>query len=74
VLHIQDLPVTKPHKKWTTDDINCNDQAAPIEQAISNPDFQPPTSNEPHFISQGQLNYRVGEINLSKIQTEFLGS
>jgi hypothetical protein len=46
VLHSQDLPVPKPPKKWTTDD-----KPVPMEQDISDPDFQPSTSNEPHIIS-----------------------
>jgi hypothetical protein len=56
VLHSQDLPVPKPPKKWTIDDDNNDDEPVPMEQDISNPDFQPSTSNELHLISQGELN------------------
>jgi hypothetical protein len=47
VLHSQDLPVPKPPEKWTID--NNVDKPVPMEQDISNPDFQPSTSNEPHL-------------------------
>jgi hypothetical protein len=74
MLHSQDLPVSKPPEKWTIDDDNSDDEPVPMEQDISNPDFQPSTSNELHLISQGELNDLVRDLNLSKIQTEFLGS
>jgi hypothetical protein len=45
-----------------------------MEQDISDPDFQPSTSNEPHLISRGELNDLVRDLNLSKSQAEFLGS
>jgi hypothetical protein len=45
-----------------------------MEQDISDPDFQPSTSNKPHLISQGELNDLVRDLNLSKSQAEFLGS
>jgi hypothetical protein len=45
-----------------------------MEQDISNPDFQPSTSNEQHLISQGEPNDLVRDLNLSKSQAEFLGS
>jgi hypothetical protein len=45
-----------------------------MEQDISDPDFQPSTSKEPHLISQSELNNLVRDLNLSKSQTEFLGS
>jgi hypothetical protein len=70
VLHSQHLPVPKPPKKWTTDD----DEPVPMEQDISNPDFQPSTSNEPHLISKGELNDLVKDLNFSKSQAKFLGS
>jgi hypothetical protein len=47
---------------------------SPRNQDISNPDFQTATSNEPHLISQGELNDLVRDLNLSKSQAEFLGS
>jgi hypothetical protein len=51
VFHSQDLPVPKPPKKWTIDDDNNDDEPAPMEKDISDPDFQPSTSNEQHLIS-----------------------
>jgi hypothetical protein len=73
VLHSQDLPVPKPLEKWTTDDNNY-DEPVPMEQDISNPDFQPSTSNEPQLIFQGELNDLVRDLNLSKSQAELLRS
>jgi hypothetical protein len=60
-------------KKWTIDDDN-NDEPVPMEQNISDPNFQPSTSNEPHLITQGEVNDLVRGLNLSKSQAEFLGS
>jgi hypothetical protein len=34
----------KPPEKWTIDDDNNDDEPVPIEQDISDPDFQPSTS------------------------------
>jgi hypothetical protein len=45
-----------------------------MEQDISDPDFQPSTSTEPHLISEGELNDLVRDLNLSKSQAELLGS
>jgi hypothetical protein len=73
VLHSQDLPVSKPPEKWAIDD-NNDDEPVPMEQDITDPDFQPSTSNEPHLISQSELNDLVRDLNLSKSQAEFLGS
>jgi hypothetical protein len=53
---------------------NTDDEPVPMEQDISNPDFQPSTSNEPHLNSQGELNDLVRDLNLSKSQAELLGS
>jgi hypothetical protein len=74
VLHSQDLPVPKPPEKWTIDDDNDDDEPVPMEQDVGDPDFQPSTSNEPHLISQGELNDLVRDLNLSESQAEFLGS
>jgi hypothetical protein len=74
VLHSQDLPVPKPPEKWTIDDDNNEDEPVHMEQDINYPDFQPSTSNEPHIISQGELNDSARDLNLSKSQAEFLGS
>jgi hypothetical protein len=51
VFHSQDLPVPKPPEKWTADEDNNDDELVPMAQDISDPDFQPSTSNEPHLIS-----------------------
>jgi hypothetical protein len=72
VLHSQDLPVPKPPKKWTTDDDNNDDEQVPMEKDINNPDFQPSTSDERHLLPQGQLNYLVMNLNISKSKDEFL--
>jgi hypothetical protein len=45
-----------------------------MEQDISDPDFQPSTSNEPHLISHGELNDLIRDLKLSKIQAELFGS
>jgi hypothetical protein len=74
VLHSQDLPVPKPPKKWIIDNDNNDDEPVPMEQDISDPDFQPSTSNEPHLISQDELNDLVRDLNLSKSQADLLGS
>jgi hypothetical protein len=74
VLHSQDLPVPKLPEKWTIDDDDNDYEPVPMEQDISDPDFQPSTSNEPHLISQGELNDLVRNLNLSKSQTELLRS
>jgi hypothetical protein len=66
MLYSQDLPVPKPPEKWTTDDDNNDDEPVPMEQDISDPDFQPSTSNEPHLISQGEFDDLVRDLNLSK--------
>jgi hypothetical protein len=74
VLCSQDLPVPKPPEKWTINDDNNDDGPVPMEQDISDPDFQPSASNEQHLIFQGELNDLVRDLNLSKSQAEFLGS
>jgi hypothetical protein len=63
VLHSQDLPVLKPPKNWTTDNENNDDEPVPMEQDISDPDFQPSTSNKPRLISQSELNDLVRDLN-----------
>jgi hypothetical protein len=68
------MPVPKPPEKWTIDDDNNNDEPVPMEQDISDPDFQPSASNEPHLISQSELNDLVRDLNLPKSQAELLGS
>lgn len=72
VLHSQDLPGPKPPQKWATDDENSDNEPVHMEQEISDPDFQPSTSNEPHFGSQCELVF-VGKLSLSKGRAEFLG-
>jgi hypothetical protein len=74
VLHSRDLPGPKPPKKWTIDDDNNDDGPVPMEQDISDPDFQPSTSNEPHLTSQGEPSDLVRDLNLPKSQAELLGS
>jgi hypothetical protein len=73
VLHSQDLQGPKPPEKWTTDGDNNDDEPVRMEQEISDPDFQPSTSNEPYFISQGELSALVCKWNLPKFRAEFLG-
>jgi hypothetical protein len=43
VFRSKDLPVPKPPEKWTIDDDNNVDVPVPMEQDISDPDFQPST-------------------------------
>jgi hypothetical protein len=74
VIHSQDLPVPKPPEKWTIDDDNNDDEPVPMEQDSSDPNFQLSTPNEPHLISQDELNDLVRDLSLSKCHAEFMGS
>jgi hypothetical protein len=64
VLHSQDLSVPKSPEKWTTDDDNNDDQPVPMEQNVSDRDFQPSASNERHLIFQVEFNGLNKELEL----------
>jgi hypothetical protein len=74
MLHSQDLPSPKPPEKWTADDDNNDGEPVPMEHDISNPDFHPSSSNEPHLASNPELSNFVRDLNLSGSQAEFLAS
>ena len=73
VPHSPDFPVPDPPKQMTLsdDDLSDNDK----EQEIEDMEFKPNCfSSEPHLLSQGDLNDLVRDLNLSKKQSELLGS
>jgi hypothetical protein len=73
VLHIQGLPGPKPPQKRTTDDDNDDNEPVRMEQEISERDLEPSASNEPYFITEGELNALLCKLNLRKSRAQFLG-
>jgi hypothetical protein len=65
MLHSQDLPCPKPPEKWTADDDNNDGELVPKKHDISDPDFHPSSSKEPHFTSKSELSNLVRDMNLS---------
>ena len=75
VRHSVELPVPKPPTNITLSDSESNDD---VGQANNNMDCDPTftgaiSSNEPHLLTQGELNDIVRDLNLSKKQAELLG-
>ena len=69
--------MTKPPKNMTLSDNESSDED--VGQANNNIDCDPTfagasSSNEPHLLTQGDLNDIVRVLNLSKNQAELLGS
>ena len=72
-----ELPVRKPPKNMTLSDSDSSDED--VGQANKNMDFDPTfaracSSNEPHMLTQGDLNNIVRDLKLWKKHTELLGS
>ena len=77
VPHSAELPVPKPPPNMTLSDSESSDED--VGQANKNMACDPTftgdcSSNEPHLLSQGNLNYIFRDLNLSKQQDELLGS
>jgi len=76
--HSAELPVPKPPPNMTLSDSESSDED--VGQANNNNmDFDPTfagaySSNEPHLMTDGDLNDIVRNLNLSKKQAELLGS
>jgi len=77
VPHIADLPVPKPPTNITLSDSESSDED--LGQTNNSMDCDPTfaracSSNEPHLLTQGNLNDIVCDLNLSKKQAGLLGS
>ena len=77
VPHSAALPVPKPLTNMKRSDSESSDEDVGL--ANNNMDCDPPfaganSSNEPHLLTQGDLNDIVPHLNLSKKQAELLGS
>jgi len=77
VPHSEELPVSKPPTNMTLSDSESSDED--VGQANNNMDCDPTfagacASNEPHLLTQRDLNVNVRDLNLSKKQAELLGS
>lgn len=78
VPHDDNLPVPKPPADWTLESGDDDDDERAVAENMdtggdTDPDFQPPESH-PHLITQPELNDLVRDLNLSKRQSELLGS
>ena len=77
VPHSVELLVAKPPTNMTLSDSESNNED--VGQANNNMDCDPTftgasSSNEPHLLTQGDLNDIVRDLKLSKKQVELLGS
>ena len=77
VAHSAKLPLPKPPRNMTLSDSGPSDED--VGQANKNMYCDPTfagasSSNEPHLLTQGDLNNFVRNLNLSKKQAELLGS
>jgi len=77
VPHIAELPEPKPPTNTTLSDSESSDED--VGQANNNMDCDPTfagacSSNEPHLLTQGDLNDIVRDLNLSKKQAALLRS
>jgi len=77
VSHSVELPVPKPLTNMTLSDSESSDED--VGQANNNMDCDPTfagacSSNEPHLLTQGDLNDIVHDLNLAKKQAELLCS
>ena len=78
VPHDDNLPVPKPPADWTLESGEDDDDEREVAENMdtegdNDPEFQPPESY-PHLITQPELNDLVRDLNLSKRQSELLGS
>jgi hypothetical protein len=75
VSHREDLPVPQhPENVTFTDDDSDNEVIQQVENPFHGPNFEASTSSEPHLLTQGDLYDLVRDLNLSKKQSELLGS
>ena len=75
--HSAELPVSNPPTNMTLNDSGSSDED--VVQANNNMDCDITfagacSSNEPHLLTQGDLNDIIRDLNLSKKQAELLGS
>ena len=78
VQHGDNLPIPKPPANWTLESGDDDDDERVVAENMdtegdNDPDFHPPESY-PHLITQPELNDLVRDLNLSKRQSELLGS
>jgi len=76
-LNSNTFPEILYHPHFSLSDSEASDED--VGQANNNMDFDPTfagacSSNEPHLLTQGDLNDIVHNLNLSKKQAELLGS
>lgn len=76
VPHDDTLPVPAPPDKRTLEDDEDEEIDEPEAElsAAADPEYHPQQSNEPHKITQGELNDLIRDLDLSKKQAELLGS
>jgi len=79
VPHSAELPVPKPPTNVTLSDSESSDEDVGQSTSNNNLDCDPTlagacSSNEPHLLTQGNLNDIVRDLNLSKKQAELLRS
>jgi len=75
--HSAELPVPKPPTNMRPSDGESSDEDVGYANNIEDRDPQfagACSSNEPHLLTQGDLNDNVRDLNLSKKQAELLGS
>jgi hypothetical protein len=63
-----------PENVTFSDDDSDNEVIQEVENPFQDPNFEASTSSEPHLLTQGDLNDLVRDLNLSKKQSELLGS
>ena len=73
VPHDESLPFPKPPDEWTLDE---PDEETEIHGTGSDidPDYEPCSLDDPHLITQSELNDLVRDLGLSKAKAELLGS
>ena len=71
--HDDTLPVPAPPDNWTLDDEEVDEPEAE-HPAAADPEYHPQQSNEPHRITQGELNDLIRDLDLPKKSAELLRS
>jgi hypothetical protein len=74
--HDYSISYPTPPATWSTDsssDDNSTSNESHSSKAQSS-DFELPDHSEPHLITQGELNDLMRDLNLTKAQSEILGS